>query len=447
MDRPARIFISVCETSADIHAASLVQAARRAGAHWDFYGLTGPRLRALGVETIYDFASHAAMLSGIVGVLGHAVAALRTIDRAWRQRRPDVVVLLDSPELHLKVARRAKRLGIPVVYYIAPQTWASRAYRNRQIIRDVDRLACILPFEEGYFRRAAHQSPNGRPAPAGNSTAGALANASSSALQPPAQQRTRFRAEYVGHPLFEALGRERPVSGTVDFLRGRAAGRPMLALLPGSRAGVIDAMLPLQLSVVRGLRAKGVNAYAAISCLDERARGRMRALLADGAADGPVPSDGPLDTEFDVVVNDNASLLTAADLALVASGTAVLHVGHYRKPMVVMYQNPGWQYWIYRAIRRHLLTTRHLSLLNVLADARIVPEFMPFIRSVAPIVDLTAALLRDRQWRERMIAQIDATIRPLEESDASTNVCRLITELLSAGTATATSRPAAPQTD
>ena len=155
----ARVFISVAEESADVHAAALVRAARERVPGVTFYGLTGPRLRELGVETVYDFTSHAAMLGGVLGVLGRAYRAVQEVERSWRRHRPDLVLLLDSPELHLRLAKKAHRLGIPVLYYIAPQTWAAREYRNRRIVRDIDRLACILPFEEEYFQRAAHPSP------------------------------------------------------------------------------------------------------------------------------------------------------------------------------------------------------------------------------------------------------------------------------------------------
>ncbi len=133
----AHIFISVAEESADVHAASLVRAARERLPGCKFYGLTGPRLRELGVETVFDFTSHAAMLSGVLGVVGRALKAVKAVERSWRERRPDLVVLLDSPELHLRLARRAKKLGLPVLYYIAPQTWASRAGRNRQTPGDL----------------------------------------------------------------------------------------------------------------------------------------------------------------------------------------------------------------------------------------------------------------------------------------------------------------------
>ena len=422
MAKPARIFISVAEDSADAHAAALVRAAGELLPACSFYGLTGPRLRALGVETVFDFASHAAMLGGVVSVLGRAWKALRAVERCWRAQRPDLVVLLDLPELNLKLARRAKRLGLPVLYYVAPQTWAARAYRNRQIVRDVDRLACILPFEEGYFRRIAHQSVK-------------VEQAATTAAHPP------FRAEYVGHPLFETLRHERAVPGTIEFLKLRAAGRHVVALLPGSRRHVIDAMLPKQLEVIRRLRAAGREVYAAISCVSDDRREQIRGILAvsglgqsrgcEGAdrRDSPAPTES-CDAGVDMVVADNASLLTAADLVLVASGTATLHVAYYRKPMIVMYDAGRMLRLPYRLFGRLVIRMPHSSLVNILAQARVVPEFMPFVHDLGTVATVAGQLLTDAVWRKLMVAQLDALVRPLEDSQASKNVCRIIGGLL-----------------
>jgi len=412
----ARVFLSVCEESADVHAAALVRAARQQGYGWRFYGLTGPRLRALGVETVYDFASHAAMLAGVLGVVGRAYDAWRTVQRSWRAARPDLVVLLDSPELNLRLARLARRLGIPVLYYIAPQTWAARAYRNRQIVRDVDVLACILPFEEEYFQRAA-----GRRGAGGQNAQG-----------------RRFQAEFVGHPLFETLRDERPIPETVEFLRQRAAGRPIVALLPGSRAHVVERMLPLQLEVIRQLRTTGHDVYAAISCAGEERRSQARRILATAAAgragflaaEQKTGGPGGRDLGIDLVAGDNASLLTAADVVLVASGTATLHVAWYRKPMVVMYDAGRLLYWPYRLFGRWVITTPHLSLVNVLAGACVVPEFMPFVRDVAAVATVTRQLLTDTTWRAWMQQQLERVVAPLANSAASARVCQRMAELL-----------------
>lgn len=378
MARQRRIFISVAEDSADVHGASLVHTARALHPEWEFYGLTGPRLRAAGVETVYDFAAHAAMLAGALGLIRRARQATAAVEQSWRQRRPDAVVLLDSPELHLRLARRAKRMGLPVVYYIAPQTWASRAYRNRQIARDVDRLACILPFEEAYFKRAG------------------------------------VRAEFVGHPLFEGLARQQPDQAVVQGLRALAPAAPLVAVLPGSRRHVIDAMLPLQLDVLRRVRADGVTVRAAISCVSIERGAQIRGHLQKAGFDAAL------------VTGDNASLLTAADLVLVASGTATLEVAYYRKPMVVMYDAGRLLRWPYRLLGRWLLTTPHLALVNILAGARIVPEFMPFVRDTRPIAELVEHLLADEDWRGLMRRQLDALVQPLQGARASERVCGMI---------------------
>jgi lipid-A-disaccharide synthase len=375
-----RVFISVCEDSADVHAASLMRCARGLLPGCRFYGMTGPRMRALGAHTLYDFTRHAAMLSGVLSVIGHARRATRIVEHSWRERPPDLVVLLDSPELHLRFARRARRLGLPVLYYIAPQTWAAREYRNRRIARDVDRLACILPFEEEYFRAAG------------------------------------VDAEFVGHPLFETLADGQADAGRVAELR--AAGGPVLALLPGSRRHVIDTMLPRQLEVVRRLHERGVAAKAAVSCV----AADRRSLIEEHVAAAGFPAR--------VVESDNASLLSAADLVLVASGTAALEVAFYRKPMIVMYDAGRWLERAHGVAGGLILKLPHLSLVNILAKGRVVPEFMPFLREAGPVAELAARLIEDEDWRDLMVEQIDRAARPLEGSRASEHVCAIMAEML-----------------
>jgi lipid-A-disaccharide synthase len=394
MAKRRRVFISVCEDSADVHAAALMRCAREMLPECEFYGLTGPRMRALGAETLYDFTAHAAMLSGVLSVIGHARRATRIVQQSWRERPPDLVLLLDSPELHLRFARRARRLGLPVLYYIAPQTWAAREYRNRRIARDVNRLACILPFEEEYFRKAG------------------------------------VNAEFVGHPLFETLAAARPDEARVMELRGAGrsgeaprpglatASGPVLALLPGSRRHVIEALLPRQLQVVRRLHEHGLAVRAVISCVAPD----RRALIEEHLAAAGLPAS--------IVEGDNASVLAAADLVLVASGTAVLEVAFHRKPMIVMYDAGPWLAWMHRLVGRFVLKLPHLSLVNILGRARVVPEFMPFIRDTAAVADVAARLIADEAWRGLMVEQMDRLLRPLEESRASKRTCEIMAEML-----------------
>jgi lipid-A-disaccharide synthase len=381
------LFISVAEESADMHAAALVRACLAAPLPCRFSGLTGPRLRALGVPSIDELASQAAMLGGIVRVLGRARRALERVRTAWRSDRPDLVILIDSPELNLRLAARARALNIPVLYYIAPQTWAARPYRNRIIADTVDRLACILPFEEAYFRRAG------------------------------------VAAEFVGHPLFETLRDEQPNPAVVSQLTQGAdarRGEPLIAILPGSRPHVIETMLPLQLDVLRRLRAAGRRVSAVVSCLSGERAAACRRMAAD------------MGVEIDAIVGDNASLLTAAELALVTSGTGTLHVAHYRKPMIVMYDVGPALGALHGLIGRWAIASPHLSLVNVLAGRRVVPEFMPRVRDAGAVARVAGQLLSQPSWRALMRGQLDDVVRPLESSRASRRVVEIMRELLPA---------------
>ncbi len=398
-----RVFLSVAEDSADLHAAALVRAARARGYAWKFFGLTGPRLRALGVDSVFDLTAHAAMLTGIFAVIGHALAAVRAAEAAWSAAPPDVVVLLDSPELNLRLAARAKARGLPVLYYIAPQTWASRAGRNARIRRVVDRLACILPFEEDYFRRQ------------------------------------NIHAEYVGHPLIESLAlptsRAVPIAPSDQVaaplaLSGngqaaptpsaeRAGSRYTLALLPGSRRHVIDAMLPRQMAVARSLHASGVPLHLRISCAGPARRAQIEEQSRAARLRVPI----------EIFENDNAQLLGGADLTLVASGTATLEVAWYGSPMIVMYDAGPLLAAVHRCFGRHVVKTPHLSLVNILAGRRVAPEFMPFVPDIEPIAEVARQLLRDEDWRSRMRRDLAQTLATLTPRCASARVCEIIAEL------------------
>lgn len=392
-----RIYLSVAEASADMHAAALIQVVRRRLPGAIFEGLTGPRTRAAGALTTFDMAAHAAMLTGMLKVIGKGMAASNATLRRWGESRPDLLLLVDSPELNLPLAAQAHRQGIPVLYYVAPQTWASREYRVRRIRRDIDRLACILPFEENYFRKFG------------------------------------VRASYVGHPLFESLRNDRADEGRVSLLRSDRAA-PLIAILPGSRKHVVESMLPLQLAVIGELRRLGVPHRIAISVADAQRlafieREIARCGMASRVVSGQSPVEPVAPADDCLLLNDNASLLTAADLVLVASGTATLHVAAYRKPMIVMYDAGALLRRAHRLFGKWILHTPHLSLVNILANRRLVPEFMPAVPPPVQVARVARDLLRDNDWRLQMVTDLDRLIRPLEETNASERVSEMIQEL------------------
>jgi len=380
------VFLSALEPSADLHAAELISAIRRRCPDARFVGLGGPRMRAAGCETLCDMTSRSAMLLGAVRIAGDALRLLQRVDRFFAAGDADVFVPVDSPTFNLPLARRAKARRLPVVYYIAPQVWAWAEFRLRKVRQRTDRLAVILPFEEAYFR--SHCIP----------------------------------ATFVGHPLMQSLPRHSPEAGLIDEFRG--LGRPLIACLPGSRRHVVNEVLPGQIDVCRRILTRYPDAgFLFAAANDERVhdiRAALRASDRATAGSGPASSQ-PLPCRIET--GRNAEVILAADLVLVASGTATLEVAYYRRPMVVMYNASKWGY---RLLARWLIRTPHLSLVNILAGRALVPEFMPYFESIEPIASEALDLLGNPARRASMTAGLDALGRDLGSHRADEEAAALV---------------------
>lgn len=376
-----KIFISAAEPSGDQHAAGLIRAVREIHPQAKFYGIAGPRMQAAGCEAVEDWTRQSAMLAGAIRLVGRAFGLFKRVGRLLRADPADLVIVVDSPTLHLPIAKKAKAAGCPVLYYIAPQVWAWAPWRIRRVRRRVDRLACLLPFEEHYF------SSRGVP------------------------------AKYVGHPLIEQLRAIRPDPAVVADLKHR--GRPIVACLPGSRGHVIQEVLPGQIEVARAIAARHPDVFFLFSAADETAAATLRAALQ------------PESFRHSVEVRRNADVLAAADLVLCVSGTATLEVAYAGVPLVIMYNGSKWGY---RLVARWLIRTPHLSLVNILAGRRVVPEFMPFYTSTAPIAAEALDLLTNEPRRQQMKADLGAIIASLGTASAARGAAQIAAEMLSSRT-------------
>lgn len=380
-----RIFISAAEPSGDRHAADLIRHIRRQCPAATFFGLAGPLMRQAGCQAIDDFTDRSAMLLGAVSLAKRAWLLVRDVGRLFSQQPPDLAILVDSPALHLPMAKKIKAgTDTPILYYIAPQLWAWAPGRIRKVRRWIDRMAVILPFEEEYFRSRG------------------------------------VEAEYVGHPLVEQLQSAPPDSDEVARLKKQ--GQPVIACLPGSRRHVIEEVLPGQVEVCQTIARQFQQATFLFVAADERAREMINTKLTD--------------TELNahIIVNRNAECLAAADLALCASGTATLEVAWYRLPMVVMYNGSKWGY---RLIGRFLIRTPHLSLANILAGRRIVPEFMPYYTSTTPIATEAIDLLSNAERYRQTQADLNAVIERLGTTSAADRTAAIALEMIPAGHAPA----------
>jgi lipid-A-disaccharide synthase len=311
-----KIAVVAGEASGDLHASEVVHELRKLVPELTAFGIGGDLLAAEGVELL-----HHASEMGIVGlfnVLRHLPMFRRVfnelIDRIAAEK-PDVVLLVDYPDFNLRVARRCRRLGLRVVYYISPQIWAWRTGRVRQIARNVDRMVVIFPFEEEFYRR--HKVP----------------------------------VTYAGHPLVEQLaGITRPP---------RDPGVLRIALMPGSRRMEVASLLPAMLDAVAILRReRQVDAYIIQAPTIERAM--LEELVRANGTDVPVrPHDG-------------GEALAAADVSLSSSGTATLESAVLGTPVVVMYRLSRATYFL----ARKLVRVPYFSLVNIVAGKEVVPELI-----------------------------------------------------------------------
>jgi lipid-A-disaccharide synthase len=404
---PKRVFITVAEVSGDRHAAQLVRALRELDPSIEIEGIGGAEMRAAGAVVHHETVSNAAM--GWRGALRAAEVwrLLRWTRRHFAARPPDIQVGVDSPSMNFHFARLAKARNIPALQYVAPQLWAWREGRMKKLRKRVDHVACILPFEEPYFRSHG------------------------------------VGATFVGHPLFDELPPRREPPPPSQRFPHRP---PVIGVLPGSRRSVTRANLPGLVEAA----AHVWNAYpdapfhvpttaATDSIVPEilkaRAPRAMRASFAVGR------------DAFDEMVQ-------RCDLCLTVSGTATLHVAGYNVPMIVVYHTTRM---LWHGAGRWLIRIPTRTLVNLLAvgpqgsrEQHLTPEFTPWYGAGGPVADLALDYLRHPEKLEDQRRKLADLVGSLDHPGASTNVAKIALAMMKGGArdtaTTAAGRPPAQPT-
>jgi lipid-A-disaccharide synthase len=371
-----RVLLVAGEASGDLHGADLVTALRELAPDIEVLGIGGDRLRDAGMQTLADAAEVATvgLVEGI-GRLRTLVRAYRAIARMLRDDPPDLAVLIDFPEFNLRLARSAKRRGVPVFYYIGPQVWAWRRGRIRKIARRVDRLAVVFPFEVPLYGGGAH-------------------------------------VEFVGHPL---LDRVRITRGRDETLRrcGLDPARPTVALLPGSRQKEVSYVLPRLLAAAEILyRERGCQFTLALA--PTVPRGDVDAQLRG------------LPFRVCVVVGETYNLIHAADVVLVASGTATLETALLERPMVIVYRLSRVSY----ALARLLVGVPFIGMPNIVAGREIVPELIQGAATGRRIASVARRILDDPVTRERTVRALADVRGGLGAGGAAARAARIAVGML-----------------
>ena len=320
----SKLMIVAGEPSGDAHAAALVSALRKKNTQIEYFGATGPLMRAQGVETIVN--SDELAILGILEVaqaLPKFISAFRKLKAAAIERAPDAVVLVDWPEFNLRLATSLHRRGIKVIYYISPQLWAWRPRRISNIKRDVDLLLSILPFEAEWYKT-----------------------------------RGVDHVEFVGHPL---AGEVAPRIGREEFCRqhGLDLQKPIVSFLPGSRRKELERILPPMADAIRKLKQTHPHIQYVIAVAQSRTIEETKEILSSL-------------NSIKIVQGQTREALAASDAAAIASGTATLEGALLETPMVVVYKESAVNW---HTLGR-LITVPHYGLVNLVAGSEIAKELM-----------------------------------------------------------------------
>ena len=386
--RALHVFVSCAEPSGELHGANLIRALRcelaAAGAPAPrFSGLGGGALQDLGVETLADPVARAAMGADVLRSVPWYLGLLTRTARFLRDADVDLVLPVDSPALHVPLAHLARRYRIPVVHFATPQYWAWAPWRVSSYRRAVDLGLSILPFEPPWFARH------------------------------------RVRTAYVGHPLLDEIEAARRTRPGAPAGADAAADPPgELAILPGSRTGVIDRNLPWMIAAVGRLRSAHPDVEVVLPHDRPELEGRLREhVRRAGAASWIRIETGGLH-----------ATLARARTALSVSGTILIDLLAQRVPTVVVYRlSNGLQTWL----SRRALTVPWFSSVNLLAAREVLPEFC--FHGQGPLDAVVASLARlhgDGAWRQECLDGLETAAGRLGAPGATRRAARRALELV-----------------
>jgi lipid-A-disaccharide synthase len=378
------VLISAGDASGELHAAALAAELRRRHPELRLFGIGGPAMEKAGVEVVVPQRELAVGLGvEVLRDLHRIVSAWRRITRALADAKPELVILVDSPDFNLPLARRAKRTGAKVLYYVSPQVWAWRRGRVRKIAARVDRLAVIFPFEPAVY--------------AGSGVA----------------------VDFVGHPLVDRLA---PLAARCDRAAARRAlgldeTRPLVVLLPGSRRNEVRTTLPLQLAAAAALHARDPRIGFVVAVAPSIAR----SAIDEGIAASRLPAL----LDLTVIEGRTHEAILAADVALTKPGTVTLEVALLGTPQVVTTRVNRFTAWLIRRVVR----VPSYTMPNLVAGRTIVPELLQEDADPQRVAEALHGLLAGPA-REHQLAALAGVRDALGGAGAAARAAAIVEEML-----------------
>ena len=375
--------LSCGEPSGDLYAGALTAEIRRLDPNADVFGLGGRRFAAAGGRLLTDYTGLAVTgLVEVVPALPRLFATYRRLVTLARAERPDVFVAIDYPGFNFWLGASVAKLGIPVVYYITPQVWAWRRGRLRTMKRFVTRALVIFPFEEAIYREAD------------------------------------IPVAFVGHPLLDLAT---PALARDDFLQANRLNpeAPIVTMLPGSRANELRAILP----DLVGAAERIARAVPSVQFVIARAPNLPDALFEPLAGLARVTSRVPC-----IVESQTDAALVAADVVLTASGTATVQTAIHERPMVVVYRLSPLTY----RLGRRFVRVNAFGMVNLIAESRIVPEFLQEAFTPEAVAGEAVRYLTDETHAATTRAELRTVREKLGGSGASRRAAEQVLDVVRA---------------
>jgi lipid-A-disaccharide synthase len=375
-----KIFFLAGEQSGDLHGALVIKQMKKLEPQLQVFGVGGAMMEAAGMKAVYSSDDLAVI--GFVEVVKNVTRLLkieRGITRWLKKEKPEMVVLIDYPGFNKRIAKIAKNLGIHVVYYICPQVWAWQSGRVKEFSEIVSEAIVVFPFEVDIWRKTIGQ------------------------------------VNYFGHPL---IGIAQSDKDKGAFLaEQKVDDGPLVALLPGSRKQEIDFILPELLKTAQIIHDKKPNTRFILPI----ATALENSLVERYTSNYTFP--------IKILKGETYNAINAAELCIVASGTATLETAIIGTPMIVVYKVN----WLTSFLSRYLIEAEHIGLPNVIAGKRIIPEFIRGDFDARLIAKEALDILQDVQRQEAIRAELALVKEKLGSERASTRVaeylCQRIREI------------------
>ena len=369
------VMIIAGEASGDIHGSHLVMAMHKRNSALFFYGIGGRALRDAGVK-IFVNAEELSVV-GITEVFSKLIGIFKGISaakRSLKEMRPDLLILIDFPDFNLHVAATAKKLKIPVLYYISPQVWAWRPGRVNKIGKLVDHMAVILPFEQQFYRK--HNIP----------------------------------VTFVGHPLLDNK------HATDSSINKMTSDEAVIGLLPGSRDREIARHLPVMLEAAGLISRRDGKVKFIISLASSVEREHIEDIM----------KNYKVTIDFDIVADGVDKVFRQCKLVIAASGTVTLEAAISGTPMLIIYKVSAISYWLGKI----MIKVNNIGLVNLIAGKEIVPELVQSKASPENIADTALNMLNDASGLERLRSELLGVRESLGGPGASERVAEIALSML-----------------